>query len=117
MIKAITLLYRKEGLTREEFVRHYEEVHAPMAVQLLPMYKKYVRNHVVGVPDMIDVPDIKGPDFDCVSEFWFDSIEDAMALMDRVQSEAGQPIRDDEQKFMDTSKTMSFMVDERESKL
>lgn len=107
MIKTIALLHRKEGVTREEFARHYEEVHAPLAIKILPMFKKYVRNHVA------DVPGEEGPDFDCVSEFWFETVEDAMAVMELIQSEAGQPIRDDEQKFMDTSKTISFMVDER----
>ena len=107
MIKTIALIYRKEGISREEFARHYEESHAPLALKLFPQIKKYVRNHIV------DVPGMEGPTFDCVSVFWFDSIEDAAAVAEMAQSEAGQAIRDDEDKFMDSSKTISFMVDER----
>ncbi len=109
MIKTIALIHRKEGVSREEFARHYEESHAPLALKLFPQIKKYVRNHVV------DVPEMEGPEFDCISEFWFDSIEDAMAVAELAQSEAGQAIRDHEDKFMNSSKTISLMVDERGS--
>ncbi len=109
MIKTVAFLKRKEGVSREEFARHYEESHAPLALKHLPMIKKYVRNHVV------DIPGMEGPDFDCMSEFWFESIEDAMKVAEWAQSDAGQVIRDDENKFMDSSKTISFMVDERVS--
>lgn len=109
MIKTIALIHRKDGISREEFARHYEESHAPLALKLFPQIKKYVRNHVV------DFPDMGGPEFDCISEFWFDSVEDAMAVAELAQSEAGQTIRDDEDKFMDSSKTISLMVEERVS--
>jgi len=109
MIKIFALIHRKEGISREEFTRHYEESHAPLALKLFPQTKKYVRNHVV------DIPGMKAPAFDCISEFWYDSIEDAMAVAEMAQSESGQAIRDDEDKFMDSSQTISFIVDERVS--
>ena len=31
MIKTIALLTRKDGLTREQFVAHWRDVHAPLA--------------------------------------------------------------------------------------
>ena len=109
MIKTVALITRKQGISREAFVKHYEEVHAPLALKHLSMIRKYIRNHVV------DVPGVDGPDFDCVSEFWFDSLEDALGVVEFVQSDAGKLLRDDELKFMDNSKTIAFMVDERES--
>ena len=111
MIKTIALIKRKPGISREEFARHYEEVHAPLALKYLPTIKRYIRNHVV------DMPGIAGPDFDCLSEFWFDSLEDAVKVVEFVQSDAGKVLRDDEQKFMDTSKTISFLVDEKVSEI
>ncbi|MBM4463273.1 MAG: EthD family reductase [Chloroflexi bacterium] len=107
MIKAMALIKRKPTVSHEEFVRHYEEVHAPLALKLFPMIKKYVRNHVVaplGAPE---------PDFDCVTEFWFDSPESAQAVVDIRMSDVGKPIRDDEETFMDMGKMISFLVDER----
>ncbi len=111
MIKTVALLRRKEGVSREEFAKHYEEVHAPLALKHLPMIKRYIRNHV------FDVPGMEGPDFDCMSEFWFDSVEDALAVVEFMQSDAGKVIRNDEQKFMDTEKTISFLVDEKVSNI
>jgi uncharacterized protein (TIGR02118 family) len=109
MVKTISLIRRKAGISRKEFARHYEDVHAPLAVKLLKAIKGYVRNHIV------DTPGTQETDFDCISEFWFDSIEDSVKVVEFWQSEDGQVIRDDEQKFMDTSKTVSFLVDERVS--
>ncbi len=107
MIKTIALIKRKPDVSREEFARHYEEVHAPLALKHLKMIKRYIRNHVV------DMPGIEGPDFDCISEFWFDSIEDALGVVEFMETDAAQKIKDDEQKFMDTGKTISFLVDEK----
>ncbi len=109
MVKTISLIKRKSDISRKEFARHYEQVHAPLALKLFPAIKGYVRNHI------IDDPGARETGFDCISEFWFDSIEDTQKVVEFWQSEAGQVIRDDEQKFMDTSKTVSVLVDERVS--
>ena len=111
MIKTIALIKRKEGITREEFARHYEEVHAPLALKHLPMIKRYIRNHIS------DIPGVKGPDFDCISEFWFDSIEDAIKVQEYVESETGREIRKDEARFQDKSKIVSFLVEEKISEI
>lgn len=41
MIKIVMFVKRKEGISREEFIRHYEKVHAPLSLKLLPKYEKY----------------------------------------------------------------------------
>jgi hypothetical protein len=46
---------------------------------------------------------------------WFDTLEDAAKVIEFVQSDAGQVIRDDEQRFLDNDKTISFLVDEKVS--
>jgi len=111
MIKTIAFMHRKAGITREEFAKHYEETHAPLALTLLPMFRKYARNHVTLSPGAPD------PGFDCVSEFWFERIEDAMGVMEVVQSEAGRPLMEDEHSFIDSGRTVSFLVDEKISAL
>ena len=109
MIKAIALIKRKPGTSQEEFTQHYEEVHAPLALKHLPTIKRYVRNHV------IHMAGTEGLGFDCITELWFDCMEDAVKLMEFVQSDAGQVIRDDEEKFLDRDKTIFFLVDEKVS--
>ena len=69
MVKAIALIKRKPGLSREEFVKHYEEVHAPLILGLLTTIKRYARNHII-VP-----AGAEEPEFDCVTELWYDDME------------------------------------------
>ena len=47
MIKSISLLTRKAGLSHEEFVKHWLEVHAPLA-HAVPGLRRYVQSHIVG---------------------------------------------------------------------
>lgn len=118
MIKVMMLVKRKPGMSREEFVRHYEEVHAPLSLKLLPYYAKYVRNHFVRT--------IEGgePEFDCITEFWFEDAKTARALTDALGgsdvdggygTELGRIFHDDEERFIDRSTRVSFIVDERVS--
>lgn len=109
MIKTIALIRRRKDITREDFARHYEEIHAPLALDHLPMIKHYARNHVISV---LVAPQT---DFDCVSEFWFETIDDALKVQEFAQSGEGQLIRDDEARFMDSGRTLSFLVEEMSS--
>jgi len=109
MIKTLALMRRKDGISHEEFVQHYEEVHAPLSIRVLPWLKHYVRNHITQV--------FTGQDFgfDCISQFWFDSLEDSVKLMEFVQSDEGVVIREDEHKFLDSNATTPFLVEEKAS--
>jgi uncharacterized protein (TIGR02118 family) len=113
MIKSMTLIKRKPGLSREEFIQHYEEVHAPLALKHFPTFARYARNYV------ITLPDAEEPDFDCITEIWFDDIEGAMAATEALgdyKTEIGRIFLDDEEKFMDRGSRVSLLVDERVSK-
>ena len=46
MIKSLSLLVRKEGLTHEQFVEHWVNVHAPLA-RAVPGLRRYVLTHVL----------------------------------------------------------------------
>ena len=78
MIKAIGLIKRKPGLSREEFVKHYEEVHAPLALKYFPTIKRYVRNHI------ITPSGAEEPQFDCITEFWYDDMEGYQAVLNAL---------------------------------
>ena len=95
MIKAMSFVSRKPGLSREEFIRHYEDAHAPLAMQHFP-FQRYVRNYVMdGQAEELG--------FDCITEVWFETSEDY-----RVISE-------DEERFMDRGKIVAFLVEESTS--
>lgn len=112
MVKAMTLTKRKPGLSREEFIRHYEEVHVPLGLKYFPTMKRYVRNYV------ITPPDAKELDFDCITEYWYDSMDDLEAAVRFWQSdlEGAQVVRDDELSFRDESETVWFLVEEKVTK-
>jgi uncharacterized protein (TIGR02118 family) len=70
VIKTIGLLTRKDGLTREEFVRHWFEVHAPLA-HAVPGVRRYVQSHIVEERTRPDIPatDVA---IDGIAELWYD---------------------------------------------
>jgi len=76
MIKSLSLLVRKDGMTHEQFMKHWVEVHAPLALKV-PGIRRYVQSHIVDVRRRPDIPDL-GAAVDGVAELWYDDAE-AMA--------------------------------------
>jgi uncharacterized protein (TIGR02118 family) len=76
VIKSLSLLTRKDGLTHEQFVRHWVDVHAPLA-HAVPGLRRYVQSHIV---EERTRPDIPATDLaiDGIAELWYDDGE-AMA--------------------------------------
>jgi uncharacterized protein (TIGR02118 family) len=70
MIKSVGLLTRKAGMSHAEFVRHWLEVHAPLA-HAVPGVRRYVQSHIVGERTRPDIPttDIE---IDGMAELWYD---------------------------------------------
>lgn len=112
MIKFIAMMKRKEGLSREDFVRHYEDIHAPMALRYFAgCFARYVRNHVHPTPENPE------PAFDVISEFWFED-EAALGRLHQLNNTPeARMIRADELLFLDVEKTISYLVDERVSSI
>jgi len=109
MIKSMLLVKRKPGLSREDFIRYYEEVHAPLGLKYFH-FKRYERNYV------ITPPGAKELDFDCIVEFWFDNMQELHAVTDALggyTTEIGRIFLDDEEKFMDRGSKVTFLVEER----
>jgi uncharacterized protein (TIGR02118 family) len=79
MLKVISLLKRKEGMSLEEFRKWALEEHPPLG-QKLPGIRHY-RMSVV-LEDNADLP------CDAVSEFWFDDNEARMAAFATPEGKA-----------------------------
>ena len=109
MIKAIALIRKKPGLSQDEFQKHYEEVHVPMALKYLPSFKRYVRNYVVAPPGG------EAPEFDCITEIWYEDMQGYQESLDFYGTEAGQSLREDDESIRDTSKFFFFIVEEKVS--
>jgi uncharacterized protein (TIGR02118 family) len=76
MIKSVGLLTRKDGWSHEQFVKHWVEIHAPLA-HAVPGLRRYVQSHIVAERKRPDIPshDIE---IDGIAELWYDDAE-AMA--------------------------------------
>ena len=111
MIKSISLIRRKPGITHEEFKRHYEDVHVLLALQCLPGLKRYIRNYVASEALGCSA------DFDVMSEFWYASADDVKASLSFYRSQAGQVLRDDEELFMDRTSIRAWLVSEHGGKV
>lgn len=75
MIKVLVAIHKKPGMSREEFVRYWREVHAPLA-ENMPGVRRYVINPAIEVSGRSEPP------FDGLAELWFDDVaawEAAMA--------------------------------------
>ena len=57
MIKSISLLTRKPELTHEQFVKHWLEIHGPLA-HAVPGLKRYVQSHIIDERTRPDIPTI-----------------------------------------------------------
>lgn len=118
MFKLITLIPRRKGTSREQFIDHYENRHVPLIEAHFTQFRRYVRNYPQGAnlhyAGMVATPDAP---FDAVTEHWFDSQADFDAMMAQF---AGDPelarlVAEDEARFCDTAGMAMFVADERES--
>ena len=69
-------------------------------------------------PSHIAMPGTSEPDFDCITEFWFDDLEGALKVQEILgdyKTEVGKIFLADEEKFQDRAKTRTFLIDERVS--
>lgn len=106
MIKRITLLTRKAGLTREQFTRHWLEVHAPLA-HSVPGLARYVQSHILEEYKRADIP-TTAVEVDGFAELWFAD----RAAMDRaLASPEMAALHADGALFIGGNKT--FVVEEK----
>jgi uncharacterized protein (TIGR02118 family) len=106
LIKSIGLLTRKDGLSHDEFVKHWYEVHAPLA-HAVPGVRRYVQSHILTERTRPDIPTTK-VDIDGIAELWYDDRE----AMERANAtlEAGR-LHADGALFIGHIK--SFVVEEK----
>ena len=70
MIKTVGLLTRKSGWTHEQFMKHWVETHAPLALKV-PGLRRYLQNHITGERTRADI-ETTVLEIDGIAELWFD---------------------------------------------
>ena len=86
MIKSIGLLTRKDGLTHEQFVRHWVDIHAPLA-HAVPGLRRYVQSHILAERKRPDIP-AHDVEIDGIAELWYDDAESMARAMASPESKA-----------------------------
>lgn len=112
MIKTVALLKARPDLSREAFVQYYETRHVPLMRSILPETLEYRRNYIQ-LEGAFIYEGASAPDFDVITEMWYAdraSYERMMAIATR--SDVAQRIAEDEENFLERSKTRMFLVEE-----
>jgi uncharacterized protein (TIGR02118 family) len=106
MIKSISLLTRKPELTHEQFVKHWLEIHAPLA-HAVPGLKRYVQSHILEEFRRADIP-TSAVQVDGIAELWF---EDRASMERALASPQMAALHADGALFIGANKT--FVVEEK----
>ena len=107
MIKVLGLLTRKAGTTHEEFVRHWYDIHAPLA-HAVPGIRRYVQSHITDTRTRPDVPETN-VDVDGIAELWYD---DLASLQRAAATPEMKRLTDDGALFIGQIKT--YIIEERQ---
>jgi uncharacterized protein (TIGR02118 family) len=102
MIKSLTLLTRKAGLTHEQFMRHWVEIHAPLALKV-PGIRRYVQTHLLEERKRPDIPS-SDVEIDGIAEIWYDDQE---AMQRAIASPEGKALYADGALFIGRVKTFT----------
>jgi uncharacterized protein (TIGR02118 family) len=102
MLKIVTLMKRRAGLSVEDFQNHLRSFHGPLAAKG-PGLRRYVQS--CALPQGYRKGELL---FDAIGEMWFDSAE---AYANYLGSAEFATARADERTFLDTSHTVVMPVD------
>lgn len=118
MIKVFLLMYRKPGMSCEEFLQHWIGPHKELALESAgPMrLRRYVQNHPSSHPMAQAMCEGRGTiaaDFDGIAEAWWDSFED-LAEVGNTAGEIASVILEDESRFIDMPRSQMWFAEEHE---
>jgi uncharacterized protein (TIGR02118 family) len=103
VIKLVYCISKKRGLTDEQFFHYWSNVHASIGARI-PGLRKLVQSHRVTVPG-----DQFQPDYDGVTELWFDNVESMLAAR---RSEEWKASTTDEANFVDHTRVAHLITEE-----
>jgi uncharacterized protein (TIGR02118 family) len=106
MIKSISLLTRRPELTHDEFVRHWVDIHAPLA-HAVPRVKRYVQSHILAERTRPDIETLD-VEVDGIAELWYESLDDLRFAMNTPEAKI---LHDDGATFIGRIKT--YTIEER----
>jgi hypothetical protein len=115
MLKIVTTLKKKRGMSTPAFRAYYENTHRLIGEKYLSGHaSRYVRRYIEPLPD--GQGRSRDPEFDVLLEIWFHSEADFLACSKRLaEPEVAREIAADEEKLFDRSCKQTYLVEEHES--
>ena len=107
MIKTVSLLVRKDGASHEDFVKHWRDIHGPLA-HACPGVARYIQTEIKSSSFRTDGVGALDVEVDGIAELWF---ADKAALDAFNASPATRLLREDGTKFI--GRQISFTTEER----
>jgi len=106
MIKVMIFIRRRSDLSVEAFREHYESVHVRLSFEHLPLMLRHARNYPAPLKGQAE------PDYDCVTECWFEDWEAMKQTSALLAAEKRALITEDEARFMDRDSIRLRVVEE-----
>jgi len=119
VIKIVILIKKKPGMSREDFIKHYETSHVKLAQKYIGhLLVDYIRNYpafAMRNPSDVPVGTMPAPydiGYDCTTEM-FVKDEAAVEEINRIfnDSEINPILAEDELKFLKREETVMIMTD------
>jgi hypothetical protein len=107
MFRVLAFLTKRDGLSTQDFIDHYENRHAPLILSLAPapqVYKRRYRGEML-------TRDGGTVDFDVVTELGFADRAAYLSWMAQLAA-AGGRVAADEALFLDRSRTRAFIFED-----
>ena len=119
MIKFVMCITRHPNMTREDFKDYWMNKHGPFFMENASAMraKKYVQSQTVNTSLNEGLRNSRGmlPEFDGVAEVWFESEAELIEGMSSPEGQQlGAALLEDEENFIDHSKSSAFIVTEHE---
>jgi uncharacterized protein (TIGR02118 family) len=113
MYKVVVMLKKRAGMSDSDFRKHYEDIHAPLGLSLMPRARRYTRKYLDsgGSKSSPTVDDA----FDVITEAWFQTEEDYLATIAEMQSRRDELDQDEFNLFDRAAARYYVVVNEAES--
>lgn len=117
MIKVVYCMRRKVGISRQEFLAHWAEVHVPIVLANLEVLRlmRYVRTTPRDHPysRRVERPDVMQPPYDGIAELTWASLEDIRLAFESEEARTVQRLlAQDEAHFIDHANSCRWVADE-----
>ncbi len=105
LTKIIALIYRKAGVSREQFLSYWMNTHGPLMLQMAPGLLHYTQNVPMTTADNPEEPD-------GVAELWFEDMDALEEYLTWRNTTDAAELRTDEDLFQDSRLTRRYVVEE-----